>query len=109
MSKSPTSTERQQREARWRELIARQAASGRSVAAFCRDESVSVQTFYWRRARLGKPEAHAQRPAGTGFAPFIDLGAVAGRSAAAAASATNSGIEIRIDLPGGIIVSVARR
>jgi hypothetical protein len=109
MSKSTKGTDRQQREARWRDLIARQAASGRSVAAFCRDESVPVQTFYWRRARLGKPEAKAHRAAGSGLARFIDLGAVAGRSPAGGVRDTDSGIEVRIDLPAGISVSIVRR
>lgn len=66
----------QQRHARWRELVARQAASGRSVAAFCRDESIAVQTFYGWRARLGKCEARP--PARAIAAPFVDLGAMTG-------------------------------
>jgi hypothetical protein len=51
---SKATTNREQREARWRKLIDRQAASGRSVAVFCRDESIPTQTFYWWRARLDR-------------------------------------------------------
>jgi hypothetical protein len=43
----------EQRESQWRDRMQRHAASGQSVAAFCRSESVSDASFYLRRARLG--------------------------------------------------------
>jgi hypothetical protein len=106
MTKS-TRMNRNEREARWRKLIERQAASGRSIAAFCRDESIPVQTFYGWRARLGK---QAPRPAARRRAPasaFIDLGTMG--AAAAREEAAGSGLHIRLDLPGGITLTVARR
>lgn len=50
---------KEQREAYWGELLARQTASGLSVRAWCERESVRYTTFaYWRR-RLGQPLAAA--------------------------------------------------
>lgn len=110
MNKSSTRISRHERRARWRKLVDRQAASGRSVAAFCRDESIAVQTFYWWKARLGKSETEPHARALVGTVPFIDLGAVAGVGAAeVTTSRTGVGIEIRLDLPGGITLSIARR
>lgn len=108
MSKSSTRINGQQREARWRKLIDRQAASGRSVAAFCRDESIAAQTFYWWKARLGKIGVQPHARAGTGASPFIDLSAMAAMGAAEAASRTGTSIDIRLDLPGGITLTIAR-
>ena len=39
-------------EARWRELIAEQAGSGLSAAAFCRERGLSSSTFYYWRRRI---------------------------------------------------------
>lgn len=50
------------REARWRELVARQASSGLSVRAFCRREKLAESNFYaWRRT-IGERDKKA-RPA----------------------------------------------
>ncbi len=50
---------KEEREAYWRGLLARQAASGLSVRAWCARESVVYTAFaYWRR-RLGQPLATA--------------------------------------------------
>lgn len=106
MIKSTTTTKRDQREARWRKLIDRQAVSGRSVAAFCRDESIPAQTFYWWKARLGKGEPQTAPRAGAGKTSFIDLGTV---GAAETASGMAAGIDIRLELPGGVTLTIARR
>jgi hypothetical protein len=62
------------KEATWRNHLARHAASGESIAAFCRDEAISAGNFYaWRsKQRAGTAELSAA-PRG---ATFIDLGAV---------------------------------
>lgn len=45
---------REDRELHWRGVVARQAESGQSVAAFCRQESISAPSFYaWRRKLRG--------------------------------------------------------
>ncbi len=107
MNESSTRIRAQQREARWRKLIARQAGSGRSVAAFCRDESIAVQTFYWWRARLGKREG--QPRVACGAAPFLDLGTMADLGGSDAAGGPGAGIEVRLELPGGVTLTIARR
>ena len=49
------------KERRWREVLRRQAASGLSVRAFCRNERVSEAGFYaWRRV-IGERDAEAGR------------------------------------------------
>lgn len=86
----------------WRERLARQAASGMSVAAFCKSEGIGAHTFYWWRSRLGKldtrPALHAE-----GVAPFIDLGAMG------EAAQSMAGVDIRLDLGHGIMLTIARR
>jgi hypothetical protein len=42
----------EQRESQWRDRMRRHAASGQSVAEFCRHESVSDASFYLWRARF---------------------------------------------------------
>lgn len=89
----------------WRELVARQARSGLSVQAFCRQQQLNENTFYgWRwklRARLAASEATAVCNASEPDprAGFIDLGTV------------GSGpprCEIRLDLGGGVVLQVVR-
>ncbi|MBP7712783.1 MAG: transposase [Gammaproteobacteria bacterium] len=57
-----------------RELLARQRQSGLSVAAFCRERSLSSESFYrWRRELAGTDAA----PAGLAErAGFIELGSL---------------------------------
>lgn len=41
---------RSERASHWRAILERQAASGMTAAAFCREESISAPNFYvWRR------------------------------------------------------------
>ena len=48
----------------WREAIARQATSGLSVRAFCRNESLSEPSFYsWRRVLVEREGDPGARPA----------------------------------------------
>jgi|SRR6202035_998672 len=70
--------------ARWRGLVSDQVASGRSVAAFCRDRGLRDWQFYEWKKHL--------RP--TEVAPFIAV-EVASTEAASTAPGPLSGIEIR--------------
>jgi hypothetical protein len=45
--------------ARWRGLVSEQVASGKSVAAFCRERDLRVWQFYEWKKRLRKPDAAA--------------------------------------------------
>lgn len=102
------STNKERRQTQWRERLERQAQSGQSVAAFCRSEGIAAPTFYWWRARLSEsidtPHASAvprtQRRPET--APFIDLGALGSTDSTAS-------FDIRLALPGGIVLTIATR
>jgi hypothetical protein len=89
----------------WREFVARQARSGLSVPAFCRQERLNACTFYGWRSRLGKSAAVTEDAAVGGSeatgpsAGFIDLGAV---------GSSSSRYEIRLDLGGGVVLQVVR-
>lgn len=88
----------------WRELVARQARSGLSVQAFCRQERLNTWTFYGWRSRLRERTAAAETGAVDGAtdtaraAGFIDLGALS----------RPSRCEIRLDLGGGVVLQVVR-
>jgi hypothetical protein len=46
-------------QARWRDLVSEQVASGKSVEAFCRERDLRVWQFYEWKKRLRKPDAAA--------------------------------------------------
>jgi transposase-like protein len=87
----------------WRELVARQASSGLSVQAFCRQQRLNTWTFYgWRsrlRQRTAVPETATAEGPTEPAAGFIDLGAL---------RASSSRYEIRLDLGGGVVLQVVR-
>jgi transposase-like protein len=96
---------RRRSEQAWRELVARQAQSGLSVAAFCQREGISAWSLYDWRKRLGSGAdtkkalviAPTEQEPETGF---IDLGAL-GRTGGARC-------EIRLDLGGGVVLHLVR-
>jgi hypothetical protein len=95
--------------------VARYAAGTQSVAAFCRGEAVSTWSFYKWRGRLRGLDASGvpARPAVPEPAPFIDLGAVAGPAGgtsakAGAATAAPGNIAVRLDLGGGLVLTIVR-
>lgn len=102
------------KEAAWRSRLLRQAQSGKTIAAFCRDESVSTASFHIWRSKLAAASGHAANP--TQPAAFIDLGTIANTSGVtsmvhppASVPTPIAGIDIRIDLGGGIILTITRR
>lgn len=102
------------KEAAWRSRLLRHAQSGRTIAAFCRDESVSTASFHIWRAKLAAASGNAANPAQP--AAFIDLGAIANTAGVtsiahppASAPTPAAGIDIRIDLGGGIVLTITRR
>ena len=50
-----------QKEAHWRDVIARQAASGVSVRQFCASEEITEAAFYTWRRKLALRDREAQR------------------------------------------------
>lgn len=96
-----TSTTGMLRTEQWRERIAQQAASGKSVAAFCQEQGIATQTFYWWRNRLVKCEAGAVPPPAAASS-FLDLGTMP------VAAQGSESLSIRLELPGGITLTIAR-
>ena len=101
--------------AAWRSRLARYAAGTLSVEAFCRGEALSTWSFYKWRARLRGLDASGvrARQAVAESASFIDLGAVAAPVAgmaatAGAATAAPGNIAVRLDLGGGMVLTIVR-
>lgn len=85
----------------WQASVARQAASGLSVAAFCAREKLSAASFYqWRtRLRGGAVETPPKTTSEHRAGAFVDLGPLAmgaGR------------LELRLDLGGGVLLQLSR-
>lgn len=94
---------RQRRSAReWSELLSRFAASGLSVAAFCEQEEISAASLYrWRSLLGGAIESHAM-DADAPMPAFVDLGDLGSLRPA------SERLEIRLDLGGGLVLSLVR-
>lgn len=117
MGNSVSTAVAEQRQSQWRNHLARQAKSGQSVAAFCRAESLSKGSFYAWRARLaavGSNLALIAAPPATPAA-FIDLGVVNSTDtnhgtprADRKQSAHAASVEVRIELGGGMVLTIAR-
>ena len=87
----------------WRELVERFATAGANVEQFCRREGVSRNSFERWRTRLAanRTQAGVATKSSTGF---VDLGTLG-----AGSSALSAGLEVRIDLGGGVTLTVTRR
>ena len=124
MNEKVAATARERRVKQWREEQQRQEKSGLSVTGFCRREGVAESTFYQRATRLGggkregrglvtKPVA---RLVAQERARFIDAGSlvIAGpeeravRTQSEAAQERAGGVEVRLELGGGLVLYVRR-
>lgn len=99
------------KEATWRTRLQRHAQSGKSIAAFCREEAVSTASFHIWRAKLA-----AVSVASPAQSAFIDLGAIKDAvdvtprgHAPVSRPAPSPGVDVRIDLGGGIVLTITRR
>ena len=88
----------------WKALFFRQSSSGLSVPEFCRREGINASLF--RRWRSTLTDSATDRQVSTrteraieGAAPFIDLGDLRSGSPR---------FEVRLDLGGGMVLSIAR-
>lgn len=99
----------------WREVLERFAAAGTTVDKFCEGERLSTSSFYrWRErlqaagTRAVEPRQPRARASGVavrpGAADFIELGSLAGPSRCA-----GGGLEVRLDLGGGVVLQITRR
>ena len=101
-----------QNEALWRERIARQEASGKTIAVFCLEEGVGKSTFsnWRRRLRAIEVAVAAQKSSALG-APFLDLGALKPRGPDGSDRVpyeSAGAVEVRLELGGGVVVHIAR-
>jgi len=83
---------REERAAGWLEIVQKQAESGMSAAAFCREHHVNLQRFYFWRRRFS-PKAVPEETTTKGFLELIP-----------ASDRQESGI--RIDLGNGVHIEV---
>ena len=114
MSASAVRTARN--ESIWRKCVARQVASGKTIAVFCREERIGKSTLsYWRK-RLGVVDAVAGQKFAAVAAPFLDVGQVKAtrwrqHSASPAGNApalSPASIELRLELGNGVVLHIAR-
>jgi hypothetical protein len=124
MNEKVAATARELRVKQWREEQQDQQKSGLSVAAYCRREGVAESTFYQRATRLGsaKREAHGlgtkpvAQPVAQERARFIDAGPLviaapeehAVRTQREATQEQAAGVEVRLELGGGLVLYVRR-
>ncbi|GMV70137.1 MAG: hypothetical protein AMXMBFR76_25760 [Pseudomonadota bacterium] len=80
----------------WKTLLAKQVASGLSVAAFCARERLNAASFYQWRSRLGREALGAPPVPSAAGGAFVDLGALGG----------SGRFELRIELGGGRVVQL---
>lgn len=107
--------------AQWRARLRRFERDGRSVAQFCAAEAVSKWSFYYWRRRLATSVEESPRTAVVskpevseeGAAGFIDVGVarLVGSTprAVMAQPLASAGVELRIELGGGVVLQVLRR
>lgn len=102
-----TASTRAEVESAWRQRLSRFARSGQTVKAFCHGESVSTCSFYQWRQRLQRPTLPG---VGAESAAFVDLGAIgtSGTRIEPGAAAGAANLTMRLELPGGIVLTIAR-
>lgn len=87
--------------AAWDGLVAGQARSGLTVAAYCRRERICTASFYRWRAIFGKGLVAA--PGGTVVArsepAFVDLGPL---------MRPGQRVEVRVELGAGVVLQLSR-
>jgi hypothetical protein len=94
----------------WRDLFKRFDGAGLTVEAFCEDEGVSRSSFNRWRSRLSTQPGVAttavmREPDDQKIAPsFVDLGLLG-----AAGTAATAGLELRLELGGGLSLTLVRR
>lgn len=98
----------------WREVMLRFGEADMTVSAFCAREGLSASSFYRWRERLGSAgDAEVAVPHRGGrselavppqTAGFIDLGQLATPPRDA-----DAGLELRLDLGGGVVLQIVRR
>lgn len=96
-SESPAVRRRRRSRAQWQRLVAAQAASSESQAAWCRRRRIAYTTFcHWKRI-LGEPEAAPAEGV------FVEL------EEPAAEAATSGEWDVELSLGAGMVLRLRRR
>jgi hypothetical protein len=92
----------------WRERLGRFARSGKTVAAFCSAEQVSVPTFYhWKRRLAAEPGRRRNRRAGSSSSGNRVAGSSSGSRARAFLPVWIEGATLaELELPNGARVRI---
>lgn len=98
----------------WRAMLERFDGAAMTVAEFCVREGLTRSSFTRWRARLrpgpqrvrASGSAAAKAAAGAPKPPFVELGVL---GAATAAAAEHAGLDLRIELGGGLSLHLVRR
>lgn len=98
----------------WSEIMRRFEGAGTTVMQFCAQEGLSTQSFYRWRGRIAGGEVRTPTPKSSALirqprceaGSFIELGELPG---AAAPSHTTAGLELRLELGGGVVLQIVRR
>jgi hypothetical protein len=115
MSKRAAATKQTSQESTWRDRLARFASSGLTIEAFCRGEAISTWSVYRWRKLLGAADRQAKPRTKRSPASSIDLGSMPETQASGAMRTAGvlevavAGMEIRLDLGGGVVLTIARR
>jgi putative transposase len=113
----PVQTRRRLDEQSWRAVLERFDGAAMTVQAFCLREGLTRSSFTRWRARLRSgpkrrlapavAKAAAPAPAPAPRPPFVDLGLLG--VGAAATAAEHAGLDLRIELGGGLSLHLVRR
>lgn len=104
------SQRRRLNERAWRELFKRFDGAGLTVEAFCKAEGLSRSSFNRWRSRMPRQPGATATTMVQGFddqkisPSFVDLGLLG-----AAGTAYPAGLELRLDLGGGLSLTLLRR
>lgn len=99
----------------WSEVMRRFEGAGATVKRFCTQEGLSTQSFYrWRDRLDGDGGVRAPTPPTSALIrqprseadSFIELGELPG---AAAPAHLATGLELRLELGGGVVLQIVRR
>jgi hypothetical protein len=113
----PRQTRRRLDEQSWRAVLARFDGAAMTLKEFCRREGLTRSSFSLWRSRLRTdplrtPAAVVAKPVAKSAAlapklPFVDLGLFG--AAAPTPAAEHTGLDLRIELGGGISLHLVRR
>jgi hypothetical protein len=110
MGRARTAIEQDEQRAQWVGRLKRFETDGRTVAAFCTAEGVSSWSFYTWRKRLGAAQDTEQTKPARGF---IDAGVArmvpTGSRLMLPPALSAGGVEVQIELGGGVLLRVVRR